>query len=89
MLDRRAIPLLKGKRVAVVDDVVAPGSSLAASPRLVWQAGADVVGIGVILTEGHDWRATLGADAHLVTGLAHIPQFDIKNGHATADPKTL
>src|SRR5271169_6291987 len=30
MLDRRAIPLLQGKRVAVVDDVVATGSSLAA-----------------------------------------------------------
>jgi adenine/guanine phosphoribosyltransferase-like PRPP-binding protein len=89
MLDRRAIPLLQGKRVAVVDDVVATGSSLAASLRLVRQAGANVVGIGVILTEGHDWRATLGADADLVTGLGHIPQFDIKNGHATADQKTL
>ena len=35
MLDRRAVPLLAGRRVAVVDDVVATGSSLAATLALV------------------------------------------------------
>lgn len=89
MLDRRAIPLLQGKRVAVVDDVVATGSSLAATLRLVRQAGAEVVGIGVILTEAHDWREVLGADASLIVGLGHIPQFKIDNGAVTPDPKTL
>lgn len=89
LLDRRAIPLLKGRRVVVVDDVVATGSSLAATLRLVRQAGAEVVGIGVILTEAHDWRAVLGADAALVAGLGHIPQFSIAGGVATPDPATL
>jgi adenine/guanine phosphoribosyltransferase-like PRPP-binding protein len=89
LLDRRAIPLLKGRRVVVVDDVVATGSSLAATLKLVRQAGAEVVGVGVILTEGHEWRKPLGADATLVTGLGHIPQFTIANGHATLDPATL
>ncbi|HEY0910919.1 MAG TPA: phosphoribosyltransferase family protein [Bradyrhizobium sp.] len=89
LLDRRAIPLLKGRRVVVVDDVVATGSSLAATLKLVRQAGAEVVGIGVILTEAHDWREVLGADAALVAGLGHIPQFTIANGHATPDPATL
>jgi adenine phosphoribosyltransferase len=89
MLDRRAIPLLKGKRVVVVDDVVATGSSLAATLRLVRQAGGEVVGIGVILTEAHDWREVLGADASLITALGHIPQFKIENGTVTPDPKTL
>ena len=89
LLDRRAIPLLKGRRVVVVDDVVATGSSLAATLRLVRQAGANVVGIGVILTESHDWREVLGADADLVVGLGHIPQFKIENGRATPDPVTL
>jgi adenine phosphoribosyltransferase len=84
LLDRRAIPLLKGRRV-----VVATGSSLAATLRLVRQAGAEVTGVGVILTEGHDWREALGADAALVTGLGHIPQFSIANGHATPDPATM
>ncbi|WP_454627609.1 phosphoribosyltransferase family protein [Bradyrhizobium cenepequi] len=89
LLDRRAIPLLKGRRVVVVDDVVATGSSLAATLKLVRQAGAEVVGIGVILTEGHEWKKPLGADADLVTGLGHIPQFNIADGHATPDPATL
>ncbi|WP_407174869.1 phosphoribosyltransferase family protein [Bradyrhizobium sp. STM 3562] len=89
LLDRRAVPLLKGRRVVVVDDVVATGSSLAATLRLVRQAGADVVGIGVILTEGHDWRKALGVDAALVTSLGHIPQFLITNGHAAPDPATM
>ena len=89
LLDRRAIPLLKGRRVVVVDDVVATGSSLAATLKLVRQAGAEVVGVGVILTEAHDWREALGADAALVTGLGHIPQFTIANGHATPDPATM
>ncbi len=89
LLDRGAIPLLKGRRVLVVDDVVATGSSLAATLRLVRQAGGEVVGIGVILTESHDWRDVLGVDADLVVGLGHIPQFRLAAGHATPDPATL
>jgi adenine phosphoribosyltransferase len=75
LLDRRAAPLLAGKRVVVVDDVVATGSSLKGSLNLAREAGADVVGVGVILTEAHDWKTVLGPDAGLVRGLAHIPQF--------------
>lgn len=75
LLDRRAEPLLAGHRVVVVDDVVATGSSLKGCLSLVRAAGAEVAGIGVILTEAHAWEAVLGDDARLVTGLAHIPQF--------------
>ena len=93
LLDRRAIPLLRRRRVVVVDDVVATGSSLAVTLKLVRQAGAEVVGVGVILTEAHDWREALGADAALVAELGHklghIPQFTIANGHATPDPATM
>jgi adenine phosphoribosyltransferase len=89
MLDRRAVPLLAGRRVVVVDDVVATGSSLAATLALVRSAGANVVGAGVILTEGHDWKKTLGPDAALVQGLGHIPQFSLVGGDATPMPETL
>jgi adenine/guanine phosphoribosyltransferase-like PRPP-binding protein len=89
MLDRRAVPLLAHRRVAVVDDVVATGSSLAATLALARSAGADIVGAGVILTEGHEWEKTLGADAQLVRGLGHIPQFAIVDGKATPKPETM
>ncbi len=75
LLDRRAVGLLAGKRVLLVDDVVATGSSLKGALALLREAGAHVVGIGVILTEAHDWKDVLGNDAELVQGLAHIPQF--------------
>ena len=89
MLDRRAVPLLAHRRVAVVDDVVATGSSLAATLALARSAGADIVGAGVILTEGHEWEKTLGADAQLVRGLGHIPQFAIVDGKAAPKPETM
>jgi adenine/guanine phosphoribosyltransferase-like PRPP-binding protein len=89
MLDRRAVPLLARRRVAVVDDVVATGSSLAATLALVRAADADVVGAGVILTEGHDWEKALGADARLVHSLGHIPQFALADGKAIPMPETL
>ncbi len=89
MLDRRAIPLLAGKRVVVVDDVVATGSSLAATLALVRSAGAEIVGVGVILTEGHDWAGVLGRDAALVHALGHIPQFALSNGKAEPIAGTL
>lgn len=75
LLDRKAEPLLAGRRVVVVDDVVASGSSLKGSLALVRAAGATVVGVGVVLTEGNEWREALGADVALVHDLAHIPQF--------------
>ncbi|GJE26200.1 phosphoribosyltransferase family protein [Methylobacterium organophilum] len=75
LLDPRAVPLLAGKRTVVVDDVIASGGSLKGSVALARQAGAEVVGIGVVLTEAHDWEPVLGPDAALVHSLAHIPQF--------------
>lgn len=89
LLDRDAIPLLSGKRVLMVDDVVATGSSLSASIRLARQAGANIVGIGVILTEAHEWRPVLGGDADLVRSLGHIPQFRIQDGKATIIPSSV
>lgn len=54
LLDRRHLDLLDGRRTLVVDDAVDTGSSLEATLRLVRRAGAEVVGIGVILTEGNE-----------------------------------
>lgn len=89
LLDRQAIPLIEGKRVVVVDDVVASGSSIKGSVDLVRAAGGNVVGIGVILTEARDWQETLGANAGLIRSLAHIPQFTTVDGRWEPIPETF
>ena len=89
LLDRRMVPLLAGRRVIVVDDVVASGSSLKGSLELVRSAGGTVVGAGVILTEARDWQAALGADSALVRSLGHIPQFEAKGATWVPIPETF
>lgn len=75
LLDRRRIPAVAGRRVALVDDVIATGGSISASARLLREAGAEVVVIGSFLVEGSAWRAALGDDADLVRTLGTIPLF--------------
>ena len=75
-LDRRHLPRVSGRRVAVVDDVVSTAGTLRGVLELARQAGGQVVRVGVLLTEGHAWRAGLGADAELVAALGHIPMFE-------------
>jgi adenine phosphoribosyltransferase len=75
LLDRARIPAVAGKRVAVVDDVIATGGSIAASCRLLPAAGAEVVAIGAFLVEGRAWVSALGDDADLVSCLGAIPLF--------------
>lgn len=76
LLDRRRVPLIRGRRVAFVDDVISTGASCAAALRLLQAAGADVVAIGAVLTEGEAWPAALGAQAGLVRSLGTVPLFE-------------
>ncbi|WP_097929535.1 phosphoribosyltransferase family protein [Monaibacterium marinum] len=89
LLDRRQIPLLQGRRVVIVDDVIATGASMSAAMRLVRRAGAKVLAVGSILTEGNSWREALAQDAGLVHRLGHIPQFRIIDGEARMDPASV
>jgi len=75
LLDRARVPALAGRRVALVDDVVATGSSMRAGLALLRAAGADLVGIGVLLSEGVAWQRELGEDSSLVRALGRIPGF--------------
>lgn len=72
-LDERFTPLVRGRRVAFVDDVVSSGSSVAAALELLRAQGADVVAIGALFTEGEAWRARLGDDVRHVTALGELP----------------
>ncbi len=51
-LDGKDAAFLRGKRVALIDDVVSTGESIAALERLVRRAGGQVVAKAAILAEG-------------------------------------
>ncbi len=74
-LDRARLGAIAGRRVVLVDDVIASGGSIAAGIRLLRAGGAELVGVGALLVEGSGWKAALGDDAALVHSLGSIPGF--------------
>lgn len=68
-LDEKDIMLLHGARVAIVDDVISTGGSIAAVETLVEKAGGTVVARAAILAEGD------AADRSDILYLGKIPVF--------------
>ncbi len=68
-LDGKDRPLVEGKRVVLVDDVISTGSTLKALHLLMAAAQAEVVGEVAVFTEGDpsDW-------SHVIS-LGHLPIF--------------
>lgn len=58
-LDPRLLPLVTGVRVAVVDDVISSGASMAAVLSLLQSAGVQVEVIGAAMLQSEVWRGTL------------------------------
>ncbi len=58
-LDPRSLPLLEGRRVAVVDDVISSGTSMAAVLQLLGQAGIEPVAIVAAMLQGNRWQEPL------------------------------
>lgn len=77
-LDEADAAKLKGKRVAIVDDVISKGESLAAAERLVERAGGEVCSKLAILAEG---KAAERAD---ITFLEKLPLF--RKGQDSYEP---
>lgn len=73
-LDGKDRRLLKGKRVAVVDDVISTGESLRAVEELVKRCDAEVVARAAILAEHK------AADRSDIIFLEKLPLFDAKTG---------
>ncbi len=69
LLDEKDIPLLKGKRAAIIDDVISTGSTLEGMREIITKAGGVVAVEAAIFTEGDpdDWP-------HVIA-LGHLPVF--------------
>ena len=76
-MDPARVEAVRGRRVAVVDDVISTGASLSSALRLVRRMGAEPVVIGTLMTEGGGWREALGEDAGLVRTLGAMPLFHL------------
>jgi adenine/guanine phosphoribosyltransferase-like PRPP-binding protein len=75
LFDRARVGAVRGRRVAIVDDVISTGGSTRAALALVRKIGGIPVALGALLTEGGLWREALGEDAALVRTLGSIPLF--------------
>ena len=74
-MDPARVAAVRGRRVAVVDDVISTGASLSSALRLVRRMDAEPVVIGCLMTEGGGWKEALGEDAALVRSLGSMPLF--------------
>ena len=73
-LDPNLLPLLRGRRVVLVDDVVSSGATLDAPWRLIESLGAEVLACGVVMRQGERWIDTLGPErAAKVFGVIDTP----------------
>jgi adenine/guanine phosphoribosyltransferase-like PRPP-binding protein len=61
-LDPHALPLLRGCRVAIVDDAVSSGTTMLAAWKLLEGLGMDIVVAGVAMKQGGKWKDVLGVE---------------------------
>lgn len=76
LFDRARVDAVRNRNVALIDDVISTGGSMHAALALLRSAGAQPAAIGVLATEGDEWRTTIGEDAVLVHSLGVLPLFE-------------
>lgn len=80
-LDPHLLPLLKGRRIALVDDAISTGSTAVPVWDLLERLGAEVVAYGVAMRQGERWRAALGpVRAAKVVGVFDSPLLQATEG---------
>ena len=58
-IDPRMLPLLEGKRIALIDDVISSGASIVASLKLLANSGLKPVVIGAAMLQSERWHEAL------------------------------
>lgn len=80
-LDPNLLPLVRGKRVVLVDDAVSSGSTLGAPWTLIESLGAEVLACGVAMRQGRRWVRTLGPErAARLVGVFDSPLLQAVDG---------
>jgi adenine/guanine phosphoribosyltransferase-like PRPP-binding protein len=74
-IDPRMLPLLAGKRVAVVDDVISSGTSMAAVLRLLDKAAIAPVAIAAAMLQSTRWHGPLAAYRDRISAPLASPMF--------------
>ncbi len=78
-LDPNQWPLLRGRRVLVVDDAVSSGETLTQVWDLLERLEAQVTGVAVVMRQGTRWRERLGAPrSGMVHGVFDTPRLQLK-----------
>ncbi len=60
-VDPRMLPLIKGRRVALIDDVISSGTSIVAGLSLMDLLGVEPVVVGAAMLQSERWRPALQA----------------------------
>lgn len=80
-LDPHLLPLLSGKRLALVDDTLSTGTTMRAAWDLIEQLGGQVVACGVAMLQGRRWADQLGPErAARVVGVFDSPLLKAVDG---------
>ncbi len=60
-LDPNLLPLIKSRRVVLVDDAISTGATAVAAVKLLQNAGADIAGMVVAMKQTNRWEAPIKA----------------------------
>lgn len=73
-LDPNLVPLLRGKRVVLVDDAISSGATIEAPWALIESLGTEVLACGVAMRQSDRWASRLGPErAAKVVGVFDTP----------------
>lgn len=85
-IDPRMLPLLRGRRVVLIDDVISSGTSIVAGLSLMENCGVGIVAVGAAMLQSERWKDKLAAEApgvrDMVRGVLMTPMLvKSENGH--------